>query len=147
MKGEISHELEQWLGNEDNLEKWENGKLSQMEKRILITHWAGAAWERVSTSEQVRKYFERTGCLLTIDGSEDDRVRIRGTNYTVKPMKDIDPALFQIFEIDGEIEAAPAPQHDDPDQVLVDDDNFDEFDLVSSKETLEDDDELVTLGI
>ena len=43
VKGEISHELERWLGNEDNLEKWENGKISQMEKRILITHWAGAA--------------------------------------------------------------------------------------------------------
>ena len=69
VKGEISYEHEVWLQDKDNLEKWESGKISEMEKRILITHWAAAAWERVFTSQHPRKYFERTGCLLTIDGS------------------------------------------------------------------------------
>ena len=63
------NEHEVWLQDKDNLEKWESGKISEMEKRILITHWAAAAWERVFTSQHPRKYFERTGCLLTIDGS------------------------------------------------------------------------------
>ena len=34
VKGENSHELELWLGSKDNLNKWENGKLSDMEKEF-----------------------------------------------------------------------------------------------------------------
>ena len=119
-----------------------------MEKRILITHWAGAAWERVCTSGQFRKYFERTGCLLTIDGSEDDKVQIHGTNYSVKPMKAIDQQLFCLnapYALDAGIEAV-LPDHTE-EQVLVTEQELeeDECELVHSKEPLEQDEQLVVL--
>jgi len=35
----IGVKLAQWLENEDNLEKWESGKITASERRILLTHW------------------------------------------------------------------------------------------------------------
>ena len=34
VKGEIPNELELWLGNEENLNKWETGKISEMENEF-----------------------------------------------------------------------------------------------------------------
>ena len=64
----ISQEFEVWLEHEDNLEIWENGKLSASEKRVLITKFVGAAWEKVFLSGKYNPaaFFEKTGCLLTL---------------------------------------------------------------------------------
>ena len=51
LKNEIGHELEDWLDDEINLDKWEKGKLSTSEKRILITKFVGDAWERIFSHE------------------------------------------------------------------------------------------------
>ena len=40
--------FEEWLENDENLEIWENGKLTASEKGILITKFVGAAWEKCS---------------------------------------------------------------------------------------------------
>ena len=63
------------------MEKWEDGKHTASDKRILITQWVGSAWEKLFTNESFHsdRYFEHTGCLLTLDGSEDDKVNIH--NY------------------------------------------------------------------
>ena len=73
-------EMDEWMEVKDNLEKWENGKLSASDKRILITQWVGAAWEKLFSDDSYHpgRCFERTGCLLTLDGSEDDKVNIQG---------------------------------------------------------------------
>ena len=39
----IGVQLDEWLEEEENLEKWENGKITASEKRILITKWVGEA--------------------------------------------------------------------------------------------------------
>ena len=81
-------EFECWLEYDENLEKWEDGKLSASDKRILITHWVGAAWEKLFSNKDYHpdRYFERTGCLLTLDGSEDDKVNVQGLpNYKPPP--------------------------------------------------------------
>ena len=81
----VSQEFEEWLEIDDNLEIWENGKLSASEKRILVTKFVGAAWDKIFLSGKYnpKAYFEKTGCLLTLNGSEDAKVRIEGCDtYT-----------------------------------------------------------------
>lgn len=46
-------------------------------RRILMTTWVGEAWERFTSTEYaatIYKCFQRTGCLLTADGSDDNEV-------------------------------------------------------------------------
>ena len=76
----VSQEFEEWLEIADNLDIWETGKLSASEKRILVTRFVGAAWDKIFLSGKYnpRAFFEKTGCLLTLDGSEDEKVRIEG---------------------------------------------------------------------
>ena len=45
-----------------------------MERRILITHWAGTAWQKIRLGNQsqiIRNTFQRTGSLITADGSDN----------------------------------------------------------------------------
>ena len=63
------------------MEKKENAnddsKFTASERRILITHWAGESWKKLCSNEyeQFRRgCWEKTGCLLTADGSEDHKV-------------------------------------------------------------------------
>jgi hypothetical protein len=74
----------------------------------------GEAWEkifsRVDFSPSI--YFQKTGCMLTLDGSEDDAVRIEG-------MPDYKPVFVSHNDDDIDedllappIEAAPEPNSD-----------------------------------
>ena len=47
---------------------------------MLITKFVGSAWEKIFSSPhyQPSAFFARTGCLLTLDGSEDNRINIEG---------------------------------------------------------------------
>ena len=47
-----------------------------MKQRILVTHWVGEAYNRLSGEEYgASRYrcFEETGCLITADGSDDHK--------------------------------------------------------------------------
>ena len=82
MKKKIGEEMGRRLEIADNIDKWHD-KISAKERRILMTSWTGQAWEELQkyTSFQ-RKSFERTGCLMTIDQSEDDLIKPQGyENY------------------------------------------------------------------
>ena len=50
-----------------------------MEKRILITAFVANAWDNLFYSGEYNndKYFEHTGCLLSLDGSEDSKVKVQ----------------------------------------------------------------------
>ena len=43
----VSQEFEEWLEIEDSLEIWANRTLSASEKRILVTKFVGAAWDKI----------------------------------------------------------------------------------------------------
>ena len=61
--------MDAWLEDDDNLDKWESNVLTASDRRVLMTHWLGAAWEKaMAKPDTVRKYFEHTGALLTLDG-------------------------------------------------------------------------------
>ena len=71
-----------WLGNTER-------KLDVKARRILITHWVGEAYQRLMGDEYAQTWwrsFEKTGCLITADGSEDHKINPEGLpNYVVPP--------------------------------------------------------------
>ena len=46
MKTKIAAELEKWLEEDQNLEKWHD-KISAKERRILMTKWTADAWKEL----------------------------------------------------------------------------------------------------
>ena len=88
-------------GGGRKLEQWENGTVSASDKRI--------------PRYNPRAYFERTGCLLTIDCSEDALVKLKGVpDYQVPPtwqVQDEDEGPPQ-----SEFEVAPELEPDIPDE-------------------------------
>ena len=54
--------------------------LTASDRRVLITFWGGQAWEDMCrvNPELFHVAALRTGCLMTLDGSGDDEIRIQG---------------------------------------------------------------------
>ena len=50
MQGKIGAPMETWLEEENNFDKWQN-RLSEKDRRILITQWTGGAWSELSNDE------------------------------------------------------------------------------------------------
>ena len=69
-KMEVGISLEEWLEDDENLKSWEDGKLTESDKRVLITKFVGSAWEKIFSRSDFSAdiYFQRTGCLLTLNG-------------------------------------------------------------------------------
>ena len=67
-----------WLHTEENADKWDNGKISAKERRVLISNWVGAAYKKVNSPQYQsfqQRMFEKAGCLITADGSDDDKIK------------------------------------------------------------------------
>ena len=78
MKVKIPAAMDRWLETEDNLDKWHE-KLSAKDRRILMTQWTGEAWSELKENKGfLKRLFEKTGCLLTIDGSGDEYITPQG---------------------------------------------------------------------
>jgi len=90
-KMEVGISLEEWLEDDENLKLWEDGKLTKSDKRVLITKFVGSAWEKIFSRSDFSAdiYFQRTGCLLTCDGSDDHLVNIEG-------LKDYKPPFVRL---------------------------------------------------
>ena len=141
LKRHVAMEQDQWLCEEENIEKWletDGKKLSVKERRILITEWVGQAYNRLSGpefSDYRRRMFSKTGCLITADGSEDSLISPEGlTNYVVPP-----PLLIRA-QAGPASHDAPAPATDEqiPECKESDDDSD-----VESVGALGDQDEMV----
>ena len=53
-------------------------QLKASDKKILITSWSGQAYRTIMTEESNSfryRLFQKTGCLVTADGSDDDKVQ------------------------------------------------------------------------
>ena len=121
-KSHIKAEQNIWLENDENIELWlgnDDRKLSAKDCRILITRWVGEAYRKTSKDEKflrmLYRSFAKTGCLITADGSEDDKIYPEGMPaYVVPPPVDIDNPV--------EITEAPIPDEvkDNPIDVLPD---------------------------
>ena len=88
-------EQDEWLMDDENDDKWyghteDKKSFTASERRILITNWCGEAWKKLTTSGKYDDLFKRcwetTGCLITADRSEDDKIKPEGLhNYKVQP--------------------------------------------------------------
>ena len=62
-----------------NHDKWYGDGYTAAERRILLTHWVGAAVEIVDQRDTtLTRYFEKTGCMMTADGSGDHLIGADG---------------------------------------------------------------------
>ena len=69
LKHRIATYLDDELENAQFMEKWTDGKFTTRERRVLITKWAGQAWDDFVARGGHKKYFTDTGCLMPTDGS------------------------------------------------------------------------------
>ena len=82
MKLKIGAAMETWLEEEDNLDKWQDNLLAS-DRRILMTQWAGKAWSELCSNQTFfKRLFEKTGCMITADGTDDFKISPQGLeNY------------------------------------------------------------------
>ena len=90
LKCEVGKQLDQWLEQSDNLEKWETNALTASDRRVLITQWVGAAMDKVDNRPEYRfRLFEKCGMAMTVDGSGDENINLEGVD---KPYSFMDAA-------------------------------------------------------
>ena len=68
-----------WLDVEANLVRWEDDALLLSERRTLVTHWVAEAYASLTPS-CIIKGFEKTGCLMTADSTNDNKVCVAGVD-------------------------------------------------------------------
>ena len=88
----------------NHLEQYVQNSLSASARRVLITKWVGAAWSQVSQKkEMVQSAFKKCGISVSIDGSEDAAINIRGLEeYTVRStVSESESDEEDLFELDS----------------------------------------------
>ncbi|CAB1106479.1 unnamed protein product [Ectocarpus sp. CCAP 1310/34] len=79
LKMEVGNEMDRWLDQADNIERWETASLTASDRRVLITQWTGAAMAKLNSNQGYRhRLFEKCGMAMTVDGSGDDRITLEG---------------------------------------------------------------------
>ena len=79
--------LDEW----DKVDIWFGHQkgLTAMERGILITQWVRNAWQELCSSKYdhlSKRCWEKTGCLITADGSEDSKITPESlVDYKVPP--------------------------------------------------------------
>ena len=136
----MSEEMEKWLDDDDNLERWESNALSASHRRILLTHWFGDAFIKRAPEnwDQVTKYWKHTGCLMTINGRDFGSSKLKFEGVSKENLHIPDPFNTTISlpttQPDPELEDV-APFRESADEVdsgvgiLDDEDNEDDEDL------------------
>eukprot|EP00438_Fugacium_kawagutii_P018304 Skav212453 [mRNA] locus=scaffold385:65001:65834:+ [translate_table: standard] len=81
-KALVSQGLENYLdANPDFADNLEHGRLDARAERILLSQLVGEAFNEISQAKFRKgqhRYFEKTGCLITLDGSDDHLIQIEG---------------------------------------------------------------------
>lgn len=85
----VGRGLDAWLLQEDNMTLWESDKgLTAPERRVLVSRLVSEANKEALANDDARVgCFERTGMLLTLDGSDDDKIRPQGLSAKFMPIK------------------------------------------------------------
>jgi len=118
------------------------------ERRILITHWAGNAYQKLigPAYDSFRwRLFQKSGCLITANGEDDDKIQPEGLdNYKVPP-----PAEF-IEPLSANPEQLNVVSVEEPSDIQIIDDVQEVEDAEIAVESIEDnpedrseDDELI----
>ncbi len=59
-----------------NKSNYNDSVIAASERRILCTKWVGDAVDHVSQTVKIEKFFEKTGCLMTVSGVFDSSITI-----------------------------------------------------------------------
>ena len=88
MRCAVGRALNEWLMKDENMEKWESEKgLTAPDRRVLISNLVSKANQEVLKNDTARiGCFQRTGMLLTLDGSDDDKIRPQGLSKKFLPV-------------------------------------------------------------
>ena len=95
----IEHHYHQWLVEGDNLDLWYGYEksLNAMQRQILITHWVDSVWGTLCSPEYQNlrmRCSEKTGCLMTADGSENNKITPEGLKaYNIYNIPSLPPPL------------------------------------------------------
>lgn len=77
-KAQIGEAMDKWLEEEDNLEVWHD-KFTAKCHRILMTKWTAEAWKELAKDKTFFKnLFQKTGCLVTVDETDDKLIKPQG---------------------------------------------------------------------
>ena len=131
LKSLIGIEHRDWLDDEDNADRWfcNSTPFSAKERRILISHWAGNAWEKLCEPKYDRlrmKCWVNTGCLITADGSDDNKIKPEGLpDYVVPP-----PSILDASPQPADNAIVPEEVHHEEDEPHQD---IDEIDLIENE--------------
>ena len=89
MRCAIGRLLNAWLMEEKNMEMWETEKgMTAAQRRILISNLVSAANKEILKNDKLRiGCFQRTGMLLTLDGSDDNKIWPQGLSKNFLPIK------------------------------------------------------------
>jgi hypothetical protein len=100
MRCAIGRLLDKWLLDEDNLALWEDeAGMVPGDRRVLMSRLVALANDEVLKNEKMRiGCFQRTGMLMTLDGSDDDKIRPQGLTI---PVDDDDFNTIADDEIDN----------------------------------------------
>ena len=83
IKVEMARLQDEWMDTPENLEKWCSGELKAGDRRILLTLGDAVAVvhsklaNKKSGKTSLWRYFEKTGCLMTVDNSGDELIHIQ----------------------------------------------------------------------
>ena len=101
VKVRVEKALEAWYEEGDNVEKWDTNKLSSSDRRVLLTHWVGEAVAKLDSDQLYRRHlFDKTGLMMTADGTDDNLINLEGLDgpYTFmnaddsrEPRDDVQP--------------------------------------------------------
>lgn len=131
---------DEWLESDENLRAWEGDpdatvKLDASARRILITRWAGEAWERLTTEPHYKDSFydcfARTGAGLTADGTDDELIiPCKGLKDYKVPISLDDESNNIQYQDDCANIAASNENEDDDDEII----EKDTYDIIGEEE-------------
>ena len=65
----LGQEMDEWLDDDDNLDKWESNTLTAKDRRVLLANWY---FKAVNKAGGGQGHFRKAGALLTADGTDDN---------------------------------------------------------------------------
>eukprot|EP00794_Sanderia_malayensis_P002733 gene2733-3158_t len=110
---------DEWLEDDENIDLWLDNseqKLDVKQRKILITHWVGEAVKHLSSNSYAKSRhhcFEKTVCLITAGGSEDEKIQPEGLpGYKLPPQ-------LQVAAGENHIECPPQEVASPPEDVDI----------------------------
>lgn len=93
-----------WLEDPDNLAKWESNKLSASNRRVLMSVWAADAFATVIQRCKIHRYWEKTGCAMTINGTGDSLIRPEGApdDFKLSPAPPLPAPRVRDFRVESD---------------------------------------------